>query len=148
MAQTTPKLTERQLAFVNEYAVDRNGTQAAIRAGYSKRSAKQTASRSLTKDDVRVAVDAALSRLAAATETSSEWVRRRLKQEGEDFETGNPASRVRAVELVGRLNGDFVEDRRNARLPLESFGTAQLQELERALAERISAAGVPDRSTH
>ncbi len=43
------KLTQQQELFCQEYAVDFNGTQAAIRAGYSKKTAGQISSR-LLKD--------------------------------------------------------------------------------------------------
>ena len=46
------KLTARQLKFTREYAVDGNGTQAAIRAGYSPNSAQMQSSRLLSKDMV------------------------------------------------------------------------------------------------
>lgn len=36
-------MTPKQAAFVSEYMIDHNGTQAAIRAGYSKRTARQQA---------------------------------------------------------------------------------------------------------
>ncbi|HDR9052662.1 TPA: terminase small subunit [Burkholderia vietnamiensis] len=51
-----PKLTANQLRFVDEYLVDLNATQAAIRAGYSKRTAKQQGARLLTNVDVAAAV--------------------------------------------------------------------------------------------
>lgn len=41
------ELTARQLIFSDEYLTDLNATQAAIRAGYSKKTAEQTASRLL-----------------------------------------------------------------------------------------------------
>lgn len=44
-------LNEKQKQFCNEFIIDFNGTQAAIRAGYSKRSAKQIAFENLTKHD-------------------------------------------------------------------------------------------------
>ncbi len=44
------KLTGKEEKFCREYIVDYNGTQAAIRAGYSPKSARQIASRLLTKD--------------------------------------------------------------------------------------------------
>lgn len=50
------KLTKRQLLFCQEYCVDFNGTQAAIRAGLSEKSAKVQASRLLTKDNIRTEV--------------------------------------------------------------------------------------------
>lgn len=36
-------MTPRQHRFVREYLVDRNGAGAAVRAGYSRRTARQTA---------------------------------------------------------------------------------------------------------
>lgn len=49
-------LTPRQERFVQEYLKDLNGAQAAIRAGYSPRSAKEQASRLLTNANVADAV--------------------------------------------------------------------------------------------
>ena len=46
----------KQTRFVREYAVDCNGAAAAVRAGYSPRSAKVTASRLLTKANVQRAL--------------------------------------------------------------------------------------------
>lgn len=46
-------LTEKQILFCNEYLIDLNATQAAIRAGYSEKSARQIAQRLLTKDDIQ-----------------------------------------------------------------------------------------------
>lgn len=42
------KLTAKQQRFCDEYLIDLNATQAAIRAGYSKKTAAQTAARLLT----------------------------------------------------------------------------------------------------
>lgn len=50
------ELTDREQRFVSEYLVDLNATQAAIRAGYSEKTARQQASRLLTKDDVVAAI--------------------------------------------------------------------------------------------
>lgn len=46
------KLSARQKRFVDEYMLDHNGTQAAIRAGYSEATAKQTAYRVLRYEHV------------------------------------------------------------------------------------------------
>jgi len=43
------KLTEKQKRFCDEYLTDMNATQAAIRAGYSKKTAKQIGQENLTK---------------------------------------------------------------------------------------------------
>lgn len=52
------KLNPKQAAFVKEYLVDRNGKQAAIRAGYSEKTAKEQAARLLTIVNVKDAVKA------------------------------------------------------------------------------------------
>lgn len=50
------KLNERQRLFVDEYIVDMNATQAAIRAGYSKRTARSQGQRLLTNVDIQNAI--------------------------------------------------------------------------------------------
>lgn len=49
-------LTPKQTRFVAEYLVDLNATQAAIRAGYSAKTARQIGQRLLTKVDIAAAV--------------------------------------------------------------------------------------------
>lgn len=51
------KLSAKRQRFVDEYCVDFNGTQAAIRAGYSANSANMQAARLLANDNVRKALD-------------------------------------------------------------------------------------------
>lgn len=53
-------LTAKQKAFVLEYLCDLNATQAAIRAGYSERTAEVQASRQLSKVNVQAAIQEAL----------------------------------------------------------------------------------------
>lgn len=52
-------LTEKQQRFVEEYLVDLNGTQAAIRAGYSADTARQMASENLSKPYIQAAISEA-----------------------------------------------------------------------------------------
>lgn len=104
-------LNDKQAAFVREYVVDKNGKQAAIRAGYSAKTAEAQASRLLSNAKVRAAVDAALKVVAEKTETEAEWIRRRLKEEATDFtEFASHAARIRALELLGKINGVFEAD--------------------------------------
>jgi phage terminase small subunit len=53
-------ITDKQKRFVREWLVDMNGTRAAIRAGYSEKSAAQTASRLMKDPAVREYRDALL----------------------------------------------------------------------------------------
>ena len=47
------KLTAKQQRFCDEYLIDLNATQAAIRSGYSKKTAKQIGQENLTKPDIK-----------------------------------------------------------------------------------------------
>jgi phage terminase small subunit len=134
-------LTPMQESFIREFCLDRNQTQAALRAGYGKGVNRMTAQgrgRDLMRQpNIRKAIDAQIAKLGKKTETDSQWVRRRLREEAEDT-TIAAAARVRAIELIGKLNGDFVEDRKNNRSPLADMETSDLERLERAIA------GLPD----
>ena len=57
---TQTPLTLKQQRFVQEYAVDLNGTQAAIRAGYSPKTARSIASENLQRPAVKDAIKKAL----------------------------------------------------------------------------------------
>jgi phage terminase small subunit len=63
-ATVPKKLTTKQQRFVEEYCVDWNGTQAAIRAGYAEQSAAAEASRLLRNVKVRAAIDQRLQELS------------------------------------------------------------------------------------
>lgn len=67
-------LEPRQAAFVQEYIIDLNGTQAAIRAGYSPTSAAETASELLTKPNVAAALERSKAQRAARVGISADTV--------------------------------------------------------------------------
>lgn len=72
------KLTPKQERFVQEYLVDLNATQAAIRAGYSEDTAKQQGSRLLTNVDVAERLATKQSKIADKYEVTAERVIREL----------------------------------------------------------------------
>lgn len=51
------KLNERQRRFIDEYIIDLNATQAAIRAGYSERTAYSQGQRLLKNVEIKSAID-------------------------------------------------------------------------------------------
>ena len=71
------QLSARQEQFAREYLKDRIGTQAAIRAGYSSRTANRAAARLLSK----AVIQERIAELAAATEMSGEEIIARLTQQ-------------------------------------------------------------------
>lgn len=69
-----PDLNEKQRRFVDEYLIDMNGKQAAIRAGYSTATAEVQASRLLSQDKVKAALETARTKLAKRTEIDQDYV--------------------------------------------------------------------------
>lgn len=71
------EFTAKQQRFVAEYLVDLNATQAAIRAGYSPKTAKSVGAENLTKPDIQSALSEALQGRAERTEITADKVLRR-----------------------------------------------------------------------
>lgn len=68
------KLTAKQQRFVEEYLLDLNGKQAAIRAGYSRKTAEVQASRLLSNAKVAAAIAAAQAARSERTEITADMV--------------------------------------------------------------------------
>lgn len=73
------ELTVKQKKFVKAIASGTSATEAAIKAGYSKRSAKVTASRTLTRANVQAALEKEIDSAAKKAGVSPEWVYKSLK---------------------------------------------------------------------
>ena len=72
------KLAPRQSRFVDEYLVDLNATQAAIRAGYSEKTADSQSARLLVNVKVQSTIQGRMHRRSERTEVDSDYVLRRL----------------------------------------------------------------------
>lgn len=68
------KLTAKQEMFVQEYLIDLNATQAAIRAGYSTATAKEIGCENLTKPNIRARIDEALAERSKRTGVNQDRV--------------------------------------------------------------------------
>jgi phage terminase small subunit len=96
-------LTPKQQRFVAEYLIDSNATQAAIRAGYSAASAKVTASRLLTKANIRAAVDAKQTKIVNKLEITAESLIRDVRDIGDEARMAESyAAAIKSRELLGR----------------------------------------------
>lgn len=60
-------MTPKQKRFCDEYLIDTNATQAAIRAGYSEKTAKVIGAENLTKPDIRAYIDERLAEMRSKT---------------------------------------------------------------------------------
>ena len=68
------KLTEKQQRFVNEYLIDLNATQAAIRAGYSVKTADAIGCENLTKPNIQQAIAVAMAERSKRTGVNQDRV--------------------------------------------------------------------------
>lgn len=75
-----PKLTAKQELFCQEYLIDLNATQAAIRAGYSKNTAQAIGAENLTKPVIQEIISKANQNRLKSTVTDANYVLTRLKE--------------------------------------------------------------------
>lgn len=73
-------LTDKQVRFVAEYLIDLNATQAAVRAGYSAKTAMQQGSRLLMNAEIAEAVAAGKSRQLHAADLSAARVLEEMRR--------------------------------------------------------------------
>lgn len=124
-------LTNKQKRFADEYLIDLNATQAAIRAGYSEKTARQIGEQNLSKLDIKTYIEEQLQRLhnerTADAQEVVEYLTSVLRgeSEGEELVTefcGDGISKavnirkkpsekdkLRAAELLGKRFGIFTD---------------------------------------
>lgn len=124
-------MTNKQKRFADEYLIDTNATQAAIRAGYSKNSARQIADRLMSKVDIREYIEERLEQIANENiadatevmkyltsvlrgESSSEYVV--VEGQGDGVSEArridkapDEKDRLKAAELLGKRYGMFTD---------------------------------------
>lgn len=77
------KLNEKQLRFVQEYLIDLNATQAALRAGYSEKTAYAQGHALLKHPEVQAVIDQSKLERSQETQIDAAWVLKRLAAEAE-----------------------------------------------------------------
>lgn len=109
------KMTEKQKAFCDYYIETGNATEAAIKAGYSKKTAKVIGSENLTKPYIKQYIDERLAKIEDARIAKGEEVLQYLTKvmRGEEKDQfGLDASlqdRTKAAELLGKRYRLFTE---------------------------------------
>lgn len=104
------KLTDKQTAFVREYLVDLNATQAAIRAGYSERTANAQAGRLLANVGIREAIENAQAKRARRVEIKAEDVLRGvIEVTTQARDSGDLKTALKGYELQGKHLGMWTE---------------------------------------
>ena len=117
------KLAAKQQRFCDEYLIDLNATHAAIRAGYSQKTARKIGQENLTKPDIRQRIDARMAEKESELIANQDEVLRYLTavmrgdssahvlardELGADRVIEKPPDekeRLRAAELLGKRYG-------------------------------------------
>lgn len=125
------KLTNKQKRFCEEYLIDLNATQAAIRAGYSKKNANNIASENLAKPNIqeylKERMDSKQNDLIASQDEVLQYLTRVMRDNTDSEQVvmegiGEGVSmartirvkpsekdKLKAAELLGKRYGAFVE---------------------------------------
>ena len=103
-------LTEQQKRFCEEFLVDLNATQAALRAGYSQKFPSRVAHQLMENAAVRIAIDALRAERSKGSDVTKDFVLRGIQkaiQKADD--AGNLSALLRGYELLAKHLGMFVE---------------------------------------
>ena len=107
------KLSLKQSRFVDEYLIDLNGAQAAIRAGYSPRCAKEQASRLLTYAHVQAEIEERNKDIEIRLEISRENVLEGFQEAYELAKTNNnPGAMTGANRELGKMCGYYEPEKK------------------------------------
>jgi len=124
------KLSIKQQRFVQQYAYLGNAAEAARKAGYKPKAAKEMGCENLTKPHVRAAVDREMQRIGA--EFTADRVQRRLDTISHNAEAaGQFGPAVRAEELLGKSIGMWIDQSLQLSGDLNDSHVAALLELAR-----------------
>ncbi len=145
---TNISMTPKQQRFVDEYLIDLNATQAAIRAGYSEKTARFIGAENLTKPNISAAIAAAVAKRSERTEVTADYVLASImeileerKGTGED---SNPTAALKAAELLGRHLAMFTDKTENRNI-VENLTD---EELDEQIAEYEHGSPAASRTPH
>jgi phage terminase small subunit len=117
-------LNAKQEAFVREYLLDSNGTQAAIRAGYSEHTAESQASRLLRNVKVEEAIAAGRKKLADKVEITKETIAARFDAQYQKADSQDKITEAtNANKELAKLLGHYIEKSENTGKLIVEFVT-------------------------
>jgi phage terminase small subunit len=101
-------MTPKQEMFVKEYLIDLNATQAAVRAGYSEKSAMEIGYQLLRKTSVQEAIQKAVDERAKNVEITTEWILQGIRDIADNLDE-QTKDRLKAYELLGKYLKMFTD---------------------------------------
>ena len=116
------KFTAKQMMFIEEYMVDLNATQAAIRAGYSEKTACAQASRLLTNVNILARIEELKKTRAERLNLDAYWVLKRLMEISDRSMQAEPVMQWDYEEQQLVPSGEYQFDSSGANKATELIG--------------------------
>lgn len=108
MRNSSATLTLKQLRWIDEYLVDMNAAAAAVRAGYSERSARSIACELLTKHDIQAVLKARQAAMAKELQLTRQGVIQGLLEAVNiGREQQNSGAMVTALREIAKMLGFY-----------------------------------------
>lgn len=114
-------MTKKQKAFVEEYLIDLNATQAAIRAGYSPDTAGSIGSENLKKPEIRARIERAMAERSKRTGINQDRVLMELARIG--FSKITDAINPETAEVKDGATEDDLACIQSIKIKPNEFGT-------------------------
>lgn len=106
------RLRPKQERFVAEYLVDLNATQAAIRAGYSEKTAGATGHENLKKPEIAKAIEEAKKKAQERIDyTADDWRRDVMRLAEKSEQAADASNALKARDMLGKSLGIYSEKR-------------------------------------
>lgn len=136
-------LTPKKRAFILEYAISKNATQSAIKAGYSAATAKSAGPRLLTDVDVLEAINDAVEKHAETCGITIETITNMLIADRElARQLEAPAAAVSAALGLAKLHG-LVVDKQQLSGAVGGYQAVAIPVAERDTIPAVDAAARP-----
>lgn len=130
-------LSEKQKRFVAEYLIDLNATQAAIRAGYSAKTARSVGSENLTKPDIAAAIAKAQARVAEKADWTAADRLQALKTIFDSHAEKDARVAISAIAEANKMQGSYAPQKREHTGP--NGGPIQTVDLTNATEDQLNA---------
>ena len=134
------QLTQKQAVFAREYLIDLNATQAAIRAGYSRKTAGWIGQQLLSKTHISLVIQELMAERSQRTAIDQDYVLKTIQETVErckKADTFDSRAVLKGCELLGRHLGLF-NDKLNVNVTVQDVMAAFPEPIQKQIRETLA----------
>jgi phage terminase small subunit len=131
-------LSDRQLKFCQEYVIDLNGSAAAVRSGYSAKTAKEQASELLTRPNIKAKVAELQANMAERTQITADMVLKELWSVASSNVQDHIGS-LNQVTDISKIDRNKAAAISRVKVTTRSKGDEVIQTVETAFHDKVKA---------